>query len=57
MVSGGIFLLLLYQEESWEEGVGGEQRALPLAGELAEHYSSSSELDKWPFWNNHVIPM
>ena len=34
MVSGGIFLLLLYQEESWEEGVGGIHGLGALAGAL-----------------------
>ena len=43
MVSGSIFLLLLYQEESWVEGMGGAQRASAFAGELAEHHGSSAE--------------
>lgn len=42
MVSGGIFLLLLYQEKSWVEAMGGAQRPR-LAGELAEHHGSSAE--------------
>lgn len=43
MVPGNIFLILVYQEESWEKGVGWEEGPLPLAGQLAEHYSSSAE--------------
>lgn len=57
MVSGSIVLLFLYQEESGEERAAGEQRPLPLAGELAEHDSTPQSLDKWPFRNHHVIPM
>lgn len=43
MVPGNIFLLLLYQEEGWEKGVGREEGPLPLAGQLAERSSSSAE--------------
>lgn len=43
MVPGNVFLFLLYQEEGREEGVGREEGPLPLAGQLAEHYSGSTE--------------
>lgn len=44
MVSNSMFLLFLYQEESGEEGVGREERPLPLAGRSADHRGGSAEL-------------
>lgn len=55
--NGGIFLLLLYQEESWVEGVGGAQRPPPLQEGWLSTTAALQSLDKWPFWNYHVIPM
>lgn len=37
--------------------MGGEAGPLPLAGQLVGTRAALQSFDKWPFWNNHVIPM